>query len=126
MNEKDLQIPGHANVRKFLQIGGPVILASGVLFTIVGIGSFFMSFGSASPPRFFWCGFIGLPMMFVGGVMCMFGYASVVQRYLAGETAPVAKDVVNYMGENTQPGLKAMSKAIAEGVIEAQSEQRRR
>lgn len=99
-------------------------MASGVLFTAVGIGSFFMAFGGVSPPRFFWCGFIGLPMMFVGGVMCMFGYAGVVQRYLAGETAPVAKDVVNYMGENTQPGLKAMSKAIAEGGIEAQSEQR--
>jgi hypothetical protein len=33
---------------------------------------------------------------------------------------------VNYLGENTQPGVKAMSKAIAEGVIEAQSEQRLR
>jgi hypothetical protein len=35
----------------------------------------------------------------------------------------VAKDVVNYMGENVQPGIKAVAKAVAEGVIEAQKEQ---
>jgi hypothetical protein len=119
MNESQLRSPGHSSARTLLQVGGPAILASGVLFTAVGMGS-------GGPPRFFWCGFLGMPMMFVGMVMCMFGYIGVVQRYLAGESAPVVKDVVNYLGENTQPGVKAMSKAIAEGVIEAQSEQRLR
>jgi hypothetical protein len=126
MNESQLRSPGHSSARTLLQVGGPAILASGALFTAVGIGSFFMAIGSGGPPRFFWCGFLGMPMMFVGMVMCMFGYIGVIHRYLAGESAPVAKDVVNYLGENTQPGVKAMSKAIAEGVIEAQSEQRRR
>ena len=38
----------------------------------------------------------------------------------ARESAPVAKDVVNYMGENTQPGVKAVAKAVTVGIIEGQ------
>jgi hypothetical protein len=66
-----------------------------LLFMIVGYGSFFASFGSFEPPRFFWCAFVGMPLLFVGIVMCMFGYLGAFQRYVTGESAPVAKDVVN-------------------------------
>ena len=58
--------------------------------------------------------------------MCMFGYLGAFQRYVAGESAPVAKDVVNYMGENIQPGVKAVAKAITEGIIEGQKEQQQK
>jgi len=58
--------------------------------------------------------------------MCMFGYLGAFQRYVAGESAPVAKDVVNYMGENVQPGVKAVAKAITEGIIEAQKEEQQK
>jgi len=105
-----------------MQVGGPVVLLTGILFTGIALGSFVFALGGSGPPRFFWCAFLGMPMLFVGSVMCMLGYIGTVQRYLAGETAPVAKDMVNYMGENTQPGLKAMAKAVAEGVKEAQGE----
>jgi hypothetical protein len=46
------------------------------------------------------------------------------QRYFAGETAPVAKDLVNYLAENVQPSVKSMAKAVAEGIAEAEREQR--
>jgi hypothetical protein len=46
---------------------------------------------------------------FVGIVMCMFGYLCAFQRYVAGKSTPVAKDVVNYMGENIQPGVKTVA-----------------
>ncbi len=126
MNENKLPSAQHSNIRAVLRVGGPMSAGVGLLFTIVGIGSFFASFGTFEPPRFFWCAFVGMPLLFVGMVMCMFGYLGAFQRYVAGETAPVAKDVVNYMGENIQPGVKAVAKAVTEGVIEAQKEQQQK
>jgi hypothetical protein len=126
MLENQLQSAQQLNIRTVLRVGGPVIAGVGMLFMIVGFGSFFASFGSFEPPRFFWCAFVGMPLLFVGIVMCMFGYMGAFQRYVAGESAPVAKDVVNYMGENIQPGAKAVAKAVTEGFIEAQQEQRQK
>ena len=110
MNENKLQSPQHSNIRTVLRVGGPVIAAS--------FGSF--------EPRFFWCVFLGIPLLFVGIGMCHFGYLGDFQRYVAGEFVPVAKDVVNYMGENIQPGFKALAKAITEGNIEGQKEQQQK
>ena len=126
MNEDKLQSPHHSGIRDVLRIGGPLIAGIGLLFMIVGFGSFFASFGSFEPPRYFWCAFVGMPLLFVGTAMCMYGYLGAFYRYVAGESAPVAKDVVNYMGENVQPGVKAVTKAATEGVIEAQREQRQK
>ena len=126
MNEDKLQSPHHSGIRDVLRIGGPLIAGIGLLFMIVGFGSFFASFGSFEPPRYFWCAFVGMPLLFVGTAMCTYGYLGAFYRYVAGESAPVAKDVVNYMGENVQPGVKAVTKAATEGVIEAQREQRQK
>jgi hypothetical protein len=123
MNENQLQSPQHNTIRTAMRIGGPIIAALGLIFTIVGFGSFFSSFGSFEPPGYFWCAFVGLPLVAVGLVMCKFGYLGTIYRYFAGEAAPVAKDAVNYMGEGIQPGVKAVAKAVTEGIIEAQKEQ---
>jgi hypothetical protein len=123
MNEGRLWSPQHSKIRAILRIGGPVVAGLGLVFTLVGFGSLFAALGSFEPPRYFWCAFIGLPLTFVGGVMCMFGILGAFQRFVASESAPVAKDVFNYMGENIQPGIRAMAKAVAAGVIEAQKEQ---
>ena len=125
MNENRLQSPRHSGIRDVLRIGGPLVAGVGLLFMIVGFGSFFASFGSFEPPRYFWCAFVGMPLLFIGTAMCMYGYLGSFYRYVAGESAPVAKGVVNYMGENIQPGIKAVTKAATEGVIEAQNEQRK-
>jgi hypothetical protein len=122
MNENNLRSPKFSTLRTVLQFGGPLIAAIGLLFTIAGFGSFFASFGSFEPPRYFWCAFVGMPLLFVGLSMCMFGFLGAFYRYIAGETVPVAKDVANYLGENIQPGVKAVAKAVTEGIIEAQKE----
>jgi hypothetical protein len=122
MNENRLQSPRHSSIRTLLRAGGPLIAGVGLLFMIVGFGSFFASFGSFEPPRYFWCAFVGMPLLFIGIAGCMFGYLGAFHRYVAGESAPVTKDVVNYLGENVQPGVKAVAKAVTEGVIEAQQE----
>ena len=126
MSDDKLQSPQHATIRTVLRVGGPIIALIGLLFIIVGIGSFFASFGTFEQPRYFWCTFVGMPLLFVGLVMCKFGYLGAVFRYVAGETAPVAKDAVNYLGEGIQPGVKAMTKAATEGIIEAQKEQQQK
>jgi hypothetical protein len=122
MNENQLQSARHKTVRTFLRIAGPLVAAVGLVLTIIALASFFSSFGTFEPPRYFWCAFLGLPLMFVGGVFCMYGYLGVYYRYIAGEAAPVMKDAANYMGEGVQPGVKAVAKAITEGIIEAQHE----
>jgi hypothetical protein len=87
-----------------------------MIFLIVGAASFFTSFGSFEPPRYFWCAFVGLPLLFCGGVMLAWGFLGAVQRYAAGELAPVGKDVINYLGENTGPGVSAVASAVREGL----------
>ncbi len=122
MDENKLLTHQNLKVRTVLRLVGPVTAVVGLTLMIIGFGSFFASFGSFAPPRFFWCAFAGMPLLFVGIVMCKFGYLGAFQRYVAGESAPVAKDVVNYMGENAQPGIKAVAKAVTEGIIEGQKE----
>jgi hypothetical protein len=124
MNDNKLQSPEHQRIRTFLRVGGPIVALIGLIFVTVGIGSFFASFGSFESPRYFWCAFVGMPLLFVGLVMCKFGYLGAIYRYVAGETAPVAKDAVNYLGEGIQPGVKSVAKAVTEGIIEAQKEQK--
>lgn len=125
MNEQQFQPPEHNNVRMFLRVGGPLVALLGLIFIIVGMGSFFSAFNSFESPRYFWCTFVGMPLLMVGLVMCKFGYLGAVFRYIARETAPVAKDTANYLGEGVQPGVKAVAKAVTEGVLEARQEQRR-
>jgi hypothetical protein len=123
MNENQLRSPHHNTVRKVLQIGGPAIAVVGIIFMIVGIASFFSSFGGFGPPRYFWCCFVGIPLLFVGSAMSMMGFVGAFYRYFTGEAAPVAKDAANYMGEGIQPGVKAVAKAVTEGIMEAQKEE---
>ena len=55
----------------------------GLIFLIVGMVSFFTAFGGGGPPWLFWCCFVGIPLLFVGGVMCMFGFMGGLARYTA-------------------------------------------
>jgi hypothetical protein len=129
MNEDQLQSSEQAEIRTILRVGGGAIFALGAVFTAIGLISFFSAFASAGspggefgPPRYFWCAFIGLPMLAAGTFMLKLGFLGAFVRYIAGESAPVTKAVVNYMGENTEPGIKAVAKSITEGVREAQRE----
>jgi len=125
MNADQLQTPRQAGTRRTLRRAGLVLLALGGLLTLAGLGSFFAAFGSFAPPRFVWCAFLGLPLLFVGGALALFGFLGAVQRYVAGESAPVAKDVANYLGENIQPGVKSLAKAVTEGIKEGLHEEQR-
>ena len=46
----------------------------GAILVIIGLAGFFSAFRGNGSPRLFWCCFVGMPLLFVGSVMCMFGF----------------------------------------------------
>jgi len=116
MNEETKLDPKHSTTRLVLRALGPTIAAFGLLFAVIGFGSFFSSFGTFGPPRYFWCAFVGLPLLFVGVAMAMFVFLGSYTRYVIGETAPVHKDTFNYLAEGTQQGVRTVAKALGEGL----------
>jgi ribosomal protein L40E len=114
VNDEEKLNPGHSTTRDILRVVGPLLGAVGLIFTIAGIVSFFASFGTFEPPRYFWCAFVGLPLVALGVGITRYAFMGRMFRYVAGETAPVAKDTFNYLAEGTQPGVRAMATAVGE------------
>ena len=119
-----LQTTRHQGTRFFLRVAGPAVAAVGLVFLIIGLASFFSAFGGDGSPRLFWCAFVGMPLLFVGGVLCMFGFMGAVARYTAAEQVPVATDAINDLAEGTQGAVRTVARAVAEGVKQAQTEKK--
>lgn len=110
--------PRHDGKRGILRVAGMTCLGLGILFAIVGLASFFSTFShGGGMPHYFWCLFAGLPLVWLGAVLSGAGFAGAAARYLAGESAPVAKDTLNYMADETKEGVKAVAGAAAEGIV---------
>ena len=118
-----LQTPQHNKARSFLRVAGPLVAGIGLLFLLIGMISFFSAFGGLGPPKLFWCCFVGMPLLFVGIVLCMFGFMGSVARYTAGEQVPVATDAIDDLAEGTKGAVKTTARAVAEGVKEGLSNQ---
>ena len=106
----------HGETRGVLRVLGPAVAVVGLILTIVGFASFFSAFGSGGPPSQFWCAFVGLPLLGVGLGICKFAFLGAVSRYVAGEVAPVGKDVVNYMAQGTKGAVRDLAAAVGEGL----------
>jgi ribosomal protein L40E len=106
----------HEKKRTVLRKIGMVLVTIGGVFTIIGIGSFFASFGGGGFPKYFWCAFVGLPMLGIGKMLLTMGYMGTIARYSAGEMAPVGKDTFNYMAHGTRDGVRTMASALGEGL----------
>lgn len=121
----DLISPRHDETRSLLRVLGPAIAGVGLVFMIIGLGSFFAAFGghSMEPPRFFWCAFVGMPLLAVGVGISKFAYFGAVARYIASEAAPVGKDFTNYMVGGTKGSIRDVATAIGEGFATAKSPQ---
>lgn len=115
---KDLQLPQQASIRNFLRIAGPVALGLGVICCVTAFISLISSSNSFEPPRFFWLGFVGLPLLFAGFVMSGMGYMGAIARYQAAELAPVGTDAAKYVAEETQGAVETVAKAAAKGIVE--------
>ncbi len=114
---KRLQTSEQQAARNFLRKIGPVIFVVGLICTIIASINFFMAMGGGAP-RLFWLFFLGMPLMFVGGVMSQYGFLGGVTRYIAGETAPVATDTINYVADETKGSVETVAKSAAKGIVE--------
>lgn len=114
--------PQHGRKRSVLRKVGPLVLAVGGIFMLIGFVDFARSMGRfGEPPTLFWCFFIGMPLLWLGFVLTSAGYAGAAARYMAGESAPVAKDTVNYMADGTKESVKTLATAVGEGLAAAGS-----
>lgn len=118
MNQEPRINPDHQQQRESIRLIGKIVLSVGILLSVIGFGSFFSSFGSFEPPRYFWCALLGLPMVGIGSALLKAGYLGAISRYFAQEAAPVGKDTFNYMATETRPGVRATASAIAEGLTQ--------
>lgn len=116
MNDERPIDPNHLQTRGMLRMVGPIVAGVGALFLAVGLVDFFSSMDRMQGPSLFWCNFVGLPLLFVGGSMCMFGFMGAIARYQAEEISPVGKDLFNDMAEGTQTGVRTTAAALGEGL----------
>lgn len=106
----------HEQTRDLLRMVGPLVLGTGVIFTAVGFISFFSSFGSFQPPRYFWCAFVGLPLIALGGSISKFAYMGAVTRYMANEVTPVGTDVFKTVVGDTKSSIRDIAAAVGSGL----------
>lgn len=92
-------------VKKKLKKYGKTITTIGVILFAIAILSFFSAMQGGGMPRYFFLGFIGLPMIGIGSAMLRYGYMGEVARYTSSEVAPVAKDTINYMLDETKENV---------------------
>ena len=109
--------PDHSHTRDILRIVGPVLIIVGLIFALIGGVDFFAAFGSMRPPQYFWCLFVGMPLVTLGTSISKFAYLGAVSRYLANEVAPVSADVTNYMVQETKDSVQDLAAAVGQGVI---------
>jgi hypothetical protein len=109
----------HGEMRTTLKSIGPAIAGIGLLLTVVGIVSFFSAFGGGGMPRYFWCAFLGLPLLGLGVMISKFAYLGKIARYMAGEVAPVGKDMTNYMVAGTKDSIRDVAAAVGDGFAAA-------
>ena len=114
--------PRHGETRSVLRVVGPVVALLGLVLTVIGVANFFAtmasfgSFDSFGPPKYFWCAFVGIPLVGVGVILCKVAYLGAITRYVAGEVAPVGKDVFNYTVAETKGAVRDLAAAVGEGL----------
>lgn len=107
----------HEQKRDLLRVVGPMVLGTGVVFTAIGFISFFSAFGSfGGPPRYFWCAFVGMPLMAVGASISKFAFMGAVTRYMANEVTPVGTDVFNTVVGDTKGSIRDLAAAVGSGL----------
>lgn len=107
MNNNGNKQFGHERTKKILKITGIIVVSAGAVLTIIGLVSFFSAFGGGEAPRLFWCTLLGLPMLGVGGMICMLGFKREITRYVKNESVPV----INEAGEEIAPAVGAIADA---------------
>jgi hypothetical protein len=103
-------------VKKTLRTIGPLVLGAGILLIAIAIIDFSIAASNFSGgPKLFFLAFFGMPLIFVGSVMTSLGYMGDINRYTAGQVAPVMKDVTNYMIDSTKDSIIDLADGVLRG-----------
>ncbi|MEI3535901.1 MAG: zinc ribbon domain-containing protein [Bacilli bacterium] len=92
----------YSKTKKTFRTLGFIILPIGLVLSIIGFIDFFMSFNSMTQPKLFFCLFIGLPLTSIGIIFLILGFMKELNSFAASQSAPVHKDVINYMLDGTR------------------------
>lgn len=114
MKQDEFVTEKHRQTRNTFRFIGPLIVAVGVILTVIA-GIDFFTLEMFEEPTYFWLFFLSIPILFVGISLCSFGYGGKVAEYQAREYAPVAKDTIQYLAKETIPAVKEISKSINSG-----------
>ena len=93
----------------------------GAIIELIGLGLEIFSvamISSGSFENFMWIGFVAIPVMFVGAVFLILGLIRPMSKFAARTSAPIQKDYMNYMREETVDTAKEYYKDIASGIRE--------
>ena len=101
----------HKKIKKTLKIVGLSLLAVGAIFAIVGFVDFFAADGM---PKLFWCLFVGLPCLAIGGMLTLFAHQQEIARYAKHESVPV----INETAEELTPAVKSVVSAAKSAIDE--------
>ena len=102
----------HESVKKKLKIIGFSLLAVGFVLTVIGFISFFSSMGSFAPPKFFWCAFLGLPLLGFGAMITSMAFRRELSKYAKDEMMPVVKEA----GKEIAPTVQDLAAAVKRGL----------
>lgn len=104
----------HKQTKRILKILGALFAPAGLICAVIGFADFFSAFGSKEMPKLTFLCFIGFPLLFVGVAFLMFGFKREITRYVKNESVPV----LNEAGEELQPAVRAVARAVKEGISE--------
>lgn len=97
-----MEMKDYSKTKKTFRTLGFIILPIGLVLSIIGFIDFFMSFNSMTQPKLFFCLFIGMPLVFIGIIFLILGFMKELNSFAASQSAPVHKDVINYMLDGTR------------------------
>lgn len=97
-----MEMKDYSKTKKTFRTLGFIILPIGLVLSIIGFIDFFMSFNSMTQPKLFFCLFIGLPLTSIGIIFLTLGFMKKLNSFAASQSAPVHKDVTNYMLDGTR------------------------
>ena len=97
-----MEMKDYSKTKKTFRTLGFIILPIGLVLSIIGFIDFFMSFNSMTQQKLFFCLFIGLPLTSIGIIFLILGFMKELNSFAASQSAPVHKDVINYMLDGTR------------------------
>ena len=87
--ERAEAIKKHRRIRRILRIVGPILVAAGLGLAIMGFVDMFLSTAEGKSPSLFWGLIAGLPVLGIGGMLCLAGFRKETIRYTVTDPASV-------------------------------------